>query len=91
MSLTITRQSERLKTTREGRKTSVSDASVSANVYPKQKRASFDARKVLILKVGAIGFEPTTSRSRTERSTRLSHAPLTAFEVLSLPAKNEGA
>ena len=25
--------------------------------------------------VGAIGFEPTTSRSRTERSTRLSHAP----------------
>ena len=27
--------------------------------------------------VGAIGFEPTTSRSRTERSTRLSHAPKT--------------
>ena len=25
--------------------------------------------------VGAIGFEPTTSRSRTERSTKLSHAP----------------
>src|ERR1700730_13921211 len=28
--------------------------------------------------VGAIGFEPTTSRSRTERSTRLSHAPFLA-------------
>ncbi len=25
--------------------------------------------------VGANGFEPSTSRSRTERSTRLSHAP----------------
>src|SRR6188474_2090562 len=25
--------------------------------------------------VGATGFEPATSRSRTERSTRLSHAP----------------
>src|SRR5215216_5548838 len=25
--------------------------------------------------VGAIGFEPTTPRSRTECSTRLSHAP----------------
>lgn len=31
--------------------------------------------KFLNLKVGAIGFEPTTSRSRTERSTGLSHAP----------------
>jgi hypothetical protein len=27
--------------------------------------------------VGARGFEPPTSRSRTERSTRLSHAPTT--------------
>src|SRR6266568_41598 len=30
--------------------------------------------------VGASGFEPPTSRSRTVRSTRLSHAP-TGFEV----------
>src|SRR6266849_6759376 len=28
--------------------------------------------------VGARGFEPPTSRSRTERSTRLSHAPTNA-------------
>ncbi len=28
-----------------------------------------------MLMVGARGFEPPTSRSRTERSTRLSHAP----------------
>ena len=27
--------------------------------------------------VGATGFEPATSRSRTERSTKLSHAPMT--------------
>src|SRR5215207_3852789 len=32
-------------------------------------------RLLLKLKVGARGFEPPTSRSRTERSTRLSHAP----------------
>ena len=33
-------------------------------------------RKFLILKIGAEGFEPPASRSQTERSTRLSHAPL---------------
>ena len=32
--------------------------------------------------VGAIGFEPTTSRSRTERSTRLSHAPFQQAMIL---------
>jgi hypothetical protein len=36
------------------------------------------SHNLLILLIGAIGFEPTTSRSRTERSTRLSHAPLIA-------------
>ena len=28
------------------------------------------------LKIGATGFEPATSASRTPRSTKLSHAPL---------------
>ena len=32
--------------------------------------------------VGAIGFEPTTSRSQTERSTRLSHAPITTCDIV---------
>ena len=32
-------------------------------------------REELKILVGARGFEPPTSRSRTERSTRLSHAP----------------
>lgn len=31
--------------------------------------------KGLISKIGAKGFEPSTSRSRTVRSTRLSYAP----------------
>ena len=31
--------------------------------------------------VGATGFEPATSRSRTERSTRLSHAPTEQLSV----------
>ena len=39
-------------------------------------------RKLVKRKVGAIGFEPTTSRSRTERSTRLSHAPI--YQVSSM-------
>lgn len=64
-----------------GKNTILSTFNVSANVNAKAKRASFDARKLLILKVGAIGFEPTTSRSRTERSTRLSHAPIIAIDV----------
>ena len=29
----------------------------------------------LYIKVGATGFEPATSASRTQRSTKLSHAP----------------
>ncbi len=37
--------------------------------------AEVGRRKFLILKIGAEGFEPPTSRSQTERSTRLSHAP----------------
>ena len=35
------------------------------------------------MKVGARGFEPPTSRSRTERSTRLSHAPKNESESYS--------
>ena len=31
--------------------------------------------------VGATGFEPATSRSRTERSTKLSHAPINETPV----------
>src|SRR5438132_14303671 len=31
--------------------------------------------------VGARGFEPPTSRSRTERSTRLSHAPTSRWII----------
>ena len=57
------------------------------------KRASEDARLLFILKVGAKGFEPSTSRSRTERSTRLSHAPKTALnrDEMNKTAEKEGA
>src|SRR5215204_830456 len=42
----------------------------------KRKTATLSSdRKPLQLLIGARGFEPPTSRSRTERSTRLSHAP----------------
>jgi integrase len=44
--------------------------------HNEKARAISALANLLNLKVGAIGFEPTTSRSRTERSTRLSHAPL---------------
>ncbi len=32
-------------------------------------------------RVGAIGFEPTASRSRTERTTRLCYAPINSVEI----------
>ncbi len=42
----------------------------------KGKRRPVNGRRTFeIYLVGARGFEPPTSRSRTERSTRLSHAP----------------
>jgi hypothetical protein len=33
--------------------------------------------------VGMAGFEPTTSRSRTERSTKLSHIPTPPYHTRS--------
>src|SRR5262245_43539829 len=80
MSLTIRKQFGGLKTNGGRQKFAVYEASLYANVYPKQKWASEDARNLLILFIGAKGFEPSTSRSRTERSTRLSHAPLIAVD-----------
>src|SRR6266511_3960374 len=43
--------------------------------------ANAGSRKCLIRLVGARGFEPPTSRSRTERSTRLSHAPTSEWII----------
>src|SRR5215510_7446422 len=39
------------------------------------KTGIFNARNLSISLIGARGFEPPTSRSQTERSTKLSHAP----------------
>ena len=43
--------------------------------------ASVGSRKLLILMVGARGFEPPTSRSQTERTTRLCYAPKLLFPL----------
>ena len=37
---------------------------------------------ILQKRIGAIGFEPTASRSRTERTTRLCYAPMLNLEFL---------
>jgi hypothetical protein len=42
----------------------------------KKKGFQKGSRNLLILLIGARGFEPPTSRSQTERSTKLSHAPI---------------
>ena len=42
-----------------------------------------DARRRLFLLVGMTGFEPATSASRTQRSTKLSHIPLRIPSLLS--------
>ena len=36
----------------------------------------------MFLVVGMTGFEPATSHSRSERSTKLSHIPLTQGKIL---------
>ena len=36
--------------------------------------------------VGLVGFEPTTSASRTQRSTKLSHSPCPTINILMTPA-----
>src|SRR5204863_9119702 len=46
-----------------------------------------DLRKL----VGATGFEPATSRSQSERSTRLSHAPTLLKSQTPNPNRNSGA
>jgi hypothetical protein len=43
--------------------------------HKRETAASDGSRKLLILLVGARGFEPPTSRSQTERTTRLCYAP----------------
>lgn len=40
----------------------------------KKQAENFDF--CLLFQIGATGFEPATSASRTPRSTKLSHAPL---------------
>ena len=55
---------------------------VTTQKSPKQREWTADAvHKRLKLVVGARGFEPPTSRSRTERSTRLSHAPTSKWII----------
>ena len=41
--------------------------------------------------VGMAGFEPTTSRSRTERSTKLSHIPTPPYHTRSLKTRKDPA
>ena len=47
-----------------------------------KKRSDFWSN-LLILSVGMTGFEPATSASRTQRSTKLSHIPLRIPSLLS--------
>src|SRR5436190_22200002 len=41
--------------------------------------AWFIAAKAMRERVGLVGFEPTASASRTQRSTKLSHSPNCSF------------
>jgi hypothetical protein len=51
----------------------IGDAGIDADINA--KAVTLTASKLMICKIGARGFEPPTSRSQTERSTKLSHAP----------------
>lgn len=51
-------------------------ACVGLRATPPERRKPLDPKgERLSLFIGAKGFEPSTSASRTQRSTRLSHAP----------------
>ena len=51
----------------------------------KKSRGVIPQPFLLLIMVGARGFEPPTSRSRTVRSTRLSHAPISQATEFRLP------
>ena len=53
---------------------------VLSNIQKRNGRR-MPATVLLILMVGARGFEPPTSRSQTERTTRLCYAPKSRFQV----------
>jgi hypothetical protein len=55
-------------------------SNMSPNISPKQNGHRFGARKLLILKVGTAGFEPTASCTPSKRATRLRHVPNTPIE-----------
>ena len=80
----------KILTEMNGRNFVVLASYVSANMSAKQNGHPKMTVKLLIIKVGAKGFEPSTSRSRTERSTRLSHAPKTILTRINY-CLNEGA
>lgn len=50
-------------------------------IFHKQKKEPLN-QGILKLLVEATGFEPATSASRTQRSTKLSHASLFCFSCL---------
>jgi hypothetical protein len=51
------------------------ESNMSLNMSPKQNGHLVSARKLLILKVGTAGFEPTASCTPSKRATRLRHVP----------------
>ncbi len=53
---------------------------LARDTLPQMKKAAFAASFHCV--VGASGFEPPTPRSRTECSTRLSHAPTESVRLL---------
>ena len=48
---------------------------MALNMSLKQNGRIVCARKLLILKVGTAGFEPTASCTPSKRATRLRHVP----------------
>lgn len=64
----------------------VSLRSIQNEVTAQNKKAAHRAVFILTKLVGARGFEPPTSRSQTERTTRLCYAPNVEFSRLTAGA-----
>ena len=54
----------------------LAQAAKLCQAFPIKKQEEYTNNNQSLLLIGVTGFEPATSRSLTERSTKLSHTPL---------------
>ncbi len=62
----------------------LAQAAKLCQAFPIKKQEEYTNNNQSLLLIGVTGFEPATSRSLTERSTKLSHTPFICTATLSI-------